>query len=52
VIFGLSLAIFLGVVVGTYSSIYVSTPVLVWLGVTPDSFVKTEAPDPTVAPAR
>ena len=42
VIFGLSLAIFLGVVVGTYSSIYVSTPVLVWLGVTPDSFVKTE----------
>jgi len=52
VIFGLSLAIFLGVVVGTYSSIYVSTPVLVWLGVTPDSFVKTVAPDPTVAPAR
>jgi preprotein translocase subunit SecF len=42
VIFGLSLAIFLGVVVGTYSSIYVSTPVLVWLGVTPDSFVKSE----------
>jgi preprotein translocase subunit SecF len=52
VIFGLSLAIFLGVVVGTYSSIYVSTPVLVWLGVTPDSFVKKEAPDPTTAPAR
>jgi preprotein translocase subunit SecF len=52
VIFGLSLAIFLGVVVGTYSSIYVSTPVLVWLGVTPDSFVKTEAaPDPTTATA-
>ncbi|MCL6679031.1 protein translocase subunit SecF [Sphingomonas sp. RG327] len=45
VIFGLSLAIFLGVVVGTYSSIYVSTPVLVWLGVTPDSFVKTETAD-------
>ena len=41
VIFGLSLAIFLGVVVGTYSSIYVSTPVLVWLGVSPDSFVKS-----------
>jgi preprotein translocase subunit SecF len=52
VIFGLSLAIFLGVVVGTYSSIYVSTPVLVWLGVTPDSFVKKEAPDPTTATAR
>ena len=42
VIFGLSLAIFLGVVIGTYSSIYVSTPVLVWLGVQPDSFLKTE----------
>jgi preprotein translocase subunit SecF len=52
VIFGLSLAIFLGVVVGTYSSIYVSTPVLVWLGVTPDSFVKKDAPDPTTAAAR
>jgi preprotein translocase subunit SecF len=46
VIFGLSLAIFLGVVVGTYSSIYVSTPVLVWLGVTPDSFVKTPVETP------
>jgi preprotein translocase subunit SecF len=46
VIFGLSLAIFLGVVVGTYSSIYVSTPVLVWLGVSPDSFVKTPAEGP------
>ncbi len=51
VIFGLSLAIFLGVVVGTYSSIYVSTPVLVWLGVSPDSFVKApvETPDPKAA---
>lgn len=52
VIFGLSLAIFLGVVVGTYSSIYVSTPVLVWLKVTPDSFVKsdtTETPGPQAA---
>ncbi len=46
VIFGLSLAIFLGVVVGTYSSIYVSTPVLVWLGVSPDSFVKSAADTP------
>jgi preprotein translocase subunit SecF len=46
VIFGLSLAIFLGVVVGTYSSIYVSTPVLVWLGVTPDSFVKAPVETP------
>src|SRR5687768_8098983 len=42
VIFGLTLAIFLGTVIGTYSSIYISAPVLVWLGVKPDSFVRTE----------
>ncbi|MFL6829654.1 MAG: protein translocase subunit SecF [Sphingomicrobium sp.] len=42
VIFGLAIAIFLGVVIGTYSSIYISSPVLVWLGVKPDSFLRTE----------
>lgn len=42
VIFGLAIAIFLGVLIGTYSSIYVSTPVLVWLKVTPDSFVRVD----------
>jgi preprotein translocase subunit SecF len=42
VIFGLAIAIFLGVVIGTYSSIYISAPVLVWLGVEPDSFLKPE----------
>ena len=42
VIFGLTIAIFVGIFVGTYSSIYISSPVLVWLGVTPDSFVKAE----------
>jgi preprotein translocase subunit SecF len=41
VIFGLAIAIFLGVVIGTYSSIYVSSPVLVWLGIKPDSFLKS-----------
>jgi preprotein translocase subunit SecF len=35
VIFGLTIAIFLGIFVGTYSSIYISSPVLVWLGVQP-----------------
>jgi preprotein translocase subunit SecF len=39
VIFGLSVAILFGIFVGTYSSIYISSPVLVWLGVGPDSFV-------------
>ena len=42
VIFGLTIAIFLGIFVGTSSSIYISTPILVWLGVTPDSFVRGE----------
>ena len=41
VIFGLTVAIFLGIFVGTYSSIYISSPVLVWLGVKPDSFLRT-----------
>jgi preprotein translocase subunit SecF len=45
VIFGLAIAIFLGVVIGTYSSIYISSPVLVWLGVQPDSFLKTDEQD-------
>ena len=45
VIFGLAIAIFLGVVIGTYSSIYISAPVLVWLGVEPDSFLKVEDKD-------
>src|SRR5829696_1443505 len=49
VIFGLTIAIFLGIFVGTYSSIYISSPILVWLGVKPDSFLRTEdreAPEP------
>jgi preprotein translocase subunit SecF len=45
VIFGLAIAIFLGVVIGTYSSIYISSPVLVWLGVTPHSFIRTDEKD-------
>ena len=45
VIFGLAIAIFLGVLIGTYSSIYISAPVLVWLGVKPDSFLRTEEKD-------
>ena len=40
VIFGLTIAIFLGIFVGTYSSIYISAPILVWLGVKPDSFLQ------------
>ena len=39
VIFGFTAAILLGVFVGTYSSILMSTPILVWLKVGPQSFV-------------
>ena len=47
VIFGLAIAIFLGVLIGTYSSIYISSPVLVWLKVNPHSFVKPEEREAT-----
>ena len=40
VIFGLTIAILLGTFIGTYSSIYISAPILIWLGVKPDSFLK------------
>jgi preprotein translocase subunit SecF len=43
VIFGFTAAITLGIFVGTYSSIFMSTPILIWLGVTSDSFVPAES---------
>ncbi len=45
VIFGLTLAIFLGTIIGTYSSIYISAPILVTLGLQPDSFLATDEKD-------
>jgi len=43
VIFGFAVAITFGIFVGTYSSIFMSTPILIWLGVTSHSFVPTES---------
>jgi preprotein translocase subunit SecF len=43
VIFGFTAAITLGIFVGTYSSIYMSAPILIWLGVTSSSFVPQES---------
>ncbi|QSR18156.1 protein translocase subunit SecF [Novosphingobium sp. KA1] len=43
VIFGFTAAIVLGIFVGTYSSIYMAAPILIWLGVNSESFVKTES---------
>ena len=42
-LFGMILAIFFGMVVGTYSSVYSAAPILLWLGVTSDSFVPKES---------
>ncbi|MBY0391863.1 MAG: protein translocase subunit SecF [Novosphingobium sp.] len=43
VIFGFTAAITLGIFVGTYSSIYMAAPILIWLKVTSKSFVPTES---------
>ncbi|MGN6497864.1 MAG: protein translocase subunit SecF [Tsuneonella sp.] len=42
-LFGMTAAITLGIFVGTYSSIYMAAPILIWLGVKSDSFVRTES---------
>jgi len=42
VIFGFTAAITMGIFVGTYSSIYMAAPILIWLKVTAHSFVPTE----------
>ena len=44
-LFGLTAAIVLGLFVGTYSSIYMAAPLLIWMGVNSDSFI----PEETVA---
>ncbi|MDK4805211.1 MAG: protein translocase subunit SecF [Novosphingobium aromaticivorans] len=43
VIFGFTAAITLGIFVGTYSSIYMAAPILIWLKVNPKSFVPSES---------
>lgn len=39
---GFSAAMFLGIVIGTFSSIYVAAPILIWLGVKGDSFAPVD----------
>jgi preprotein translocase subunit SecF len=41
-LFGLTACITLGIFVGTYSSVYMAAPILIWLGVSGDSFVPSE----------
>ncbi len=42
VIFGFTAAITMGIFVGTYSSVYMAAPILIWLKVTSHSFVPVE----------
>ena len=42
-LFGMVAGITLGIFVGTYSSIYMAAPLLVWMGVNSNSFVPTES---------
>ncbi|WNO54390.1 protein translocase subunit SecF [Stakelama saccharophila] len=46
VIFGFSSAMLLGILIGTYSSIYIANPILIWLKVGTHSFVPREAASP------
>ena len=43
VIFGFTAAITFGIFVGTYSSIYMAAPILIWLNVTSRSFIPGES---------
>lgn len=42
VLFGFSIAMLLGIIIGTYSSVFIAAPILIWMGVGPHSFLPTE----------
>ncbi|UYV14424.1 protein translocase subunit SecF [Porphyrobacter sp. ULC335] len=42
-LFGMVAAITVGLFIGTYSSVYMAGPLLIWMGVTSNSFVPTES---------
>ena len=42
-LFGLTAGIVFGLFVGTYSSVYMASPLLVWMGVNSDSFIPEES---------
>ena len=42
-LFGMVAAIVLGIFIGTYSSVYMAAPLLIWMGVNSDSFVPQES---------
>ncbi len=46
VIFGFTAAMLLGIFIGTYSSVYMAAPLLVWMKVGPDSFTARDTDGP------
>ncbi len=46
VLFGFSVAMLLGILIGTWSSLYVAAPLLLWMKVGPHSFLPADANDP------
>jgi preprotein translocase subunit SecF len=49
IIFGFTAAMLLGIFIGTYSSVYMAAPILVWLKVGPDSFLAEEEAEKAAA---
>jgi preprotein translocase subunit SecF len=43
VLFGFSITMLLGIIIGTYSSVFIAAPILIWLGVGPQSFLAQSA---------
>jgi preprotein translocase subunit SecF len=42
VLYGFALALTIGIVVGTYSSVLVASPIVMWLGVAREDFIKPQ----------
>jgi preprotein translocase subunit SecF len=42
ILFYFALALTIGIVVGTYSSVLVASPIVMWLGISREAFIKTE----------
>jgi len=45
VLYGFALCLIIGIVVGTYSSVLVASPITMWLGVTREDFIKPVKPE-------
>lgn len=46
VLYGFALALTIGIVVGTYSSVLVASPIVMWLGVSREDFIKPPKEEP------